>query len=224
MLRDVEDVECHYSRFPVTHISLAKSSTDQFDLTPMLRAAELLAHADVDVIAWNGASGSWLGLQSDKDLCTRITAATGIPATTSTLALIEAAKTNGVQSCHLVTPYLAELNERISAQYISEGIQVVNARGSGFTVNKDIGSVSLEQIDRMFGEVTKDRADAICVPCTQFPMIWAIKDLEARYGYVVYDTIAAVMWKSMLMVGADPAKVSGWGLLFQLPVRTAHVE
>src|ERR1700722_15559135 len=48
MLHDVDDVECYYSRLPVTHISLAKSSTDQFDFTPMLRAAELLAHAEVD--------------------------------------------------------------------------------------------------------------------------------------------------------------------------------
>jgi maleate isomerase len=222
MLHDVDGVECYYSRLPVTHISLAKSSTDQFDLTPMLRAAELLAHAEVDVIAWNGASGSWLGLQYDRDLCARITAATGIPATTSTLALIEAARTNGVRSFHLVTPYLTELNEAISVQYRSEGIEVVNARGAGFTVNKDIGSVPLEQIDRMFGEVTRDRADAICVPCTNFPMIWTIKELEARYGYVVYDTIATVMWKSMLIVGADPAKVKGWGSLFQLPVGIAH--
>jgi maleate isomerase len=55
-------------------------------------------------------------------------------------------------------------------------------------------------------------------------MIRAIKELKARYGYVVYDTIETVMWKSVLVVGVDPAKVSGWGSLFHLPVRTVHAE
>jgi hypothetical protein len=55
-------------------------------------------------------------------------------------------------------------------------------------------------------------------------MIRAIKELKARYGYVVYDTIEIFMWKSMLIVGADPVKVGGWGSLFHLPARTAHAE
>jgi hypothetical protein len=39
-------------------------------------------------------------------------------------------------------------------------------------------------------------------------MIRATKKLKARYGYVVHDTIETVVWKSMLIVGADPAKDS----------------
>jgi maleate isomerase len=222
MVHDVDAVECYYSRFPVTHISLSQSSTDQFRLDPMLRAAELLAHAEVDVIAWNGASGSWLGLEADRILCARITEETGIPATTSTLALIEAAKTNGMQTCHLITPYSDEQNALIAASYGAEGIKVINSRGANRTINKDIGSVPFDEIDRMFAEVMQDPADGVCVPCTNFPLIWSIEDFEARYNCIVYDTIAAVMWKSMLMVGADPAKITGWGALFQQPALAAH--
>ncbi|HTJ57126.1 MAG TPA: aspartate/glutamate racemase family protein [Devosiaceae bacterium] len=223
MLQGIDEVTCHYSRFPVTHISLAQSSTDQFRLDPMLRAAELLAHAEVDVIAWNGASGSWLGLESDRVLCDRITEATGIPATTATLALIEAARANAMRTCHLITPYSDQQNQLIAENYGREGITVVNARGANRTINKDIGSVPFDEIDRMFAEVMHDPADGVCVPCTNFPLIWSIEDFEARYGCVIYDTIGAVMWKSMLMVGADPAGIAGWGALFRQPALAAHV-
>jgi maleate isomerase len=74
----------------------------------------------------------------------------------------------------------------------------------------------------MFAEVTRDQADGVCVPCTNFPMIWAIEDFEALYGCVIYDTLATVMWKSMIMVDVAPAQVLGWGSLFQRPVPAAR--
>ena len=53
MLSGVEGVSVHSSRFKVTEIALSDSAQAQFDHSEILRAAELLAHAKVDVIAWN---------------------------------------------------------------------------------------------------------------------------------------------------------------------------
>ena len=86
MLADVPGVTAHFSRFPVTEIALSPAALGQFDDAPILRAAELLAHARVDVIAWNGTSAAWIGFDSDERLCERITAATGLPARTTVLA------------------------------------------------------------------------------------------------------------------------------------------
>jgi len=87
MLSGVEGVSVHASRFRVTEIALSESAKAQFDHSEILRAAELLAHAKVDVIAWNGTSASWLGFDRDERLCERITEATGIRACTTVLAL-----------------------------------------------------------------------------------------------------------------------------------------
>src|SRR6202021_1741761 len=77
MLAGVEGVSVHFSRFKVTEIALSEAANRQFDHSEILRAAELLAHAKVDVIPWNATSASWLGFDRDERLCERITEATG---------------------------------------------------------------------------------------------------------------------------------------------------
>src|SRR3984885_6797248 len=87
MLSGLAEVSAHFSRFPVTEISLRGPALGQFQVEKILQAARLLADAHVDVIGWNGTSSGWLGFDADEQLCQSITAATGIPATTSVLAL-----------------------------------------------------------------------------------------------------------------------------------------
>ena len=72
MLAELPEVSVHFGRFKVTEIALSQEALQQFDDTEILRAADLLAHAKVDVIAWNGTSASWLGFDRDERLCDRI--------------------------------------------------------------------------------------------------------------------------------------------------------
>src|SRR6185436_5151504 len=76
MLAALPDVSVHFSRFPVTEIALSNRALKQFDSTAILAAAELLGHAKVDVLAWNGTSAGWLGFDSDERLCESIHRAT----------------------------------------------------------------------------------------------------------------------------------------------------
>jgi maleate isomerase len=89
MVAGLPEVSVHFGRFKVTEIALSDQALKQFDDSEILRAAELLAHAKVNVIAWNGTSASWLGFDRDERLYERITAATGIAACTSVLAFRE---------------------------------------------------------------------------------------------------------------------------------------
>src|SRR6478752_79517 len=69
MLHGVDGVTAHFSRFRVTEIALDAAALSQFDASVMLPAADLLADAKVDAIAWNGTSASWLGIGRDRSLC-----------------------------------------------------------------------------------------------------------------------------------------------------------
>jgi maleate isomerase len=54
MLADLPEVSAHFTRFRVTEILLGQGALGQFELEPMLAAADLLADARVASICWNG--------------------------------------------------------------------------------------------------------------------------------------------------------------------------
>ncbi|WP_243874618.1 hypothetical protein [Arthrobacter woluwensis] len=112
----------------------------------MRAASELLATADVDVIAWNGTSGSWLGPDHDRAIVREITAATGIPATTSTLAYFDAFERFGTGSIGLLTPYTPDVNEQVIARYRAEGIAVSGHRALGLSDNESFARVRPEAL------------------------------------------------------------------------------
>lgn len=204
MLNDVPQVICHYSRFEVTEISLEQDALSQFNFEPMLHAAELLAHAEVDVIAWNGTSGGWLGFDVDCELCTAITKRTGIPATTSMLAQMEAFEEFNVKNIHLVTPYIPEINELLKKQYKLHGINVINAKGLAQTVNRSFSQVDQGRIEDMIKAVSVSGADGLSVVCTNFPAVNKVEYYEQNYNTIMYDTIAVLIWQCMRMMDVGP--------------------
>nr|WP_204669409.1 aspartate/glutamate racemase family protein [Gracilibacillus alcaliphilus] len=215
IVRDLSNVTCHFSRFEVTKISLEDDALAQFDFEPMLQAAELLAHAEVDVIAWNGTSGGWMGFDVDVELCRKIEERTGIPATTSMLAQVEAFKANDIKTVHLVTPYISEINALIAEQYKTYcGIQTIQARGLAQTVNRSFSQIEDERIEDMIQQVTTDQADGISMVCTNFPGIHNVDYYEKEYNVVIYDTINTLIWQCLCMVGEKPNAVKGWGDIF----------
>jgi len=217
MVCGLEDqVTMHYSRLEVTKISLEKDALSQFDLDPFLRAAEYLAHADVDAIAWNGTSGGWTGFEFDRKVCEKITEETGIPATTSMLAMLDAFEENQLKTLHMVTPYIPTIDKLIAKQFEEKcGYKVINSRGLNQTINRSFSLVTPVSIDQMCKEVSVDPADGIAIICTNLKSTWQIEQLESDYGITIYDSTAVTVWKTLKMVGIDPSVVKGWGRLFE---------
>jgi maleate isomerase len=222
MLAGFPDVSAHFSRFKVTEIALSEQALAQFDDTEVLRAAELLADAKVDVIAWNGTSASWLGLDRDERLCEHILAATGIPACTSVLAFREIFGLTGASRIGLVTPYLDDVQEQIVAMWGRAGIRCTAERHLGLQDNFSFGQVTSETVAALVREVANEGCDAVAVVCTNMRGASLTERLEEEIGIPVYDSIATTVWKSLLTAGVDPSCVKGWGSLFKaLPDRFA---
>lgn len=215
MLNELPEVSAHFSRFRVTEIALSDRALAQFDNSEILRAAELLAHAKVDVIGWNGTSSGWLGFEADHRLCEQITATTGIPATTSMLALNEILDEKKVQRLGYVTPYLDDVQARIIANYEKLGFPCHSERHLGLQDNFSFSEVPLSQLEQMARDVARDGADAITVICTNLRVATSVARLEKEVGVPIYDTIATVVWKSLKMAGVDTRRITQWGSLFQ---------
>jgi maleate isomerase len=213
MLADVPNVTAHFSRFKVTEIALSQQALSQFDHDDIIRAAELLAQAKVNVIAWNGTSASWLGFDRDELLCERIQRATGIPACTSVLAFREIFDRTSVRRIGLVTPYREDVQAAIMKNWGRSGYQCVAERHAGLQDNFSFADIDEDTIAGLVREVARESCDAIAVVCTNMRGAAAVERLEAELGIPVYDSVAITLWKSLMVAGVDPTQVRGWGRL-----------
>jgi maleate isomerase len=215
MIAGLPEASAHFGRFRVTEIALSDQALGQFDDREILRAAELLAHAKVQAIGWNGTSSGWLGFEADLRLCRRITEVTGIPACTSVLALNEIFTLTKVKRFGLVTPYLDDVQSAIVKNYAASGFECVAERHLRKRDNFSFSEVSADEIRRMVREVAVERPQAITIFCTGLRGAPLVEELEAETGIPIYDTIATAVWNSLKLAGADPKRVRGWGRLFR---------
>jgi maleate isomerase len=210
-------VTCHFTRIEVKTISLADGSLAQFDLPTMLGAARLLADAGMDAIVWNGTSGAWRGLDADRELCAAITAATGAPATTSTLAQIDAFAAYGVRDYALAVPYLESVCRAIPPVYAAAGLRCVGSAWLGISTNTAFADVAEPTIRELVARADRPTAEAVAIICTNFPAAWLVESLEAAHGKPVFDSTVLAVWQALRLVGHDEPLL-GWGRL----LREAH--
>lgn len=211
-------VTVHFARLAVTAISLSPAAIAQFAPPNILAAARLLAHADVDLIGWAGTSAGWLGFQHDAQLCATVTAATGVPCTTSVVALNRALDLFRVRKLGLVTPYLEDVQAAIVANYAGLGVEISPAmeRHLGVAKNTEIGLIGEEVLDGLVREVVEGTgAKAVTTFCTNWVAAQRVEVWEAMWGVPVFDSVSVVVWDMLRMGGFDVKTVKGWGSLFQ---------
>lgn len=205
----------HFSRFRVTQIGLSNEALQQFDLEPILAAADLLGDARPSSITWNGTSAGWLGFDSDTQLCAAVTEKTGVPAYTSVLALNEILQLSGARRLALVSPYVADVQQRIAANYASLGIECVAERHLDLHDNFSFARVEPATLRAMAAEAAMAKPDAIAIYCTNLAGAPIAAELEDALGIPVYDTVATAVWKALRGAGADVSRLARWGSLFR---------
>lgn len=215
MLAGLDDASAHFGRFVVTEIALTDRALAQFDDSAILGAAELLSHAKVSTICWNGTSSGWLGFESDRELCRRIEERTGIKACTSVLALNEIFEMTRVRTLALVSPYTGDVQARIVDNYRQAGYECVAERHLGLRDNYSFSEVDADTLSAMVRDVAKAKPDAIAIYCTNLRGAPLVEALERETGIPIYDTVSTAVWKSLRVAGGDARRVQGWGSLFR---------
>ncbi|MGH3436774.1 MAG: maleate cis-trans isomerase family protein, partial [Sciscionella sp.] len=197
ILACAEGVTAHFSRLTVTRISLQGTSSAQFDAAPMVTAARLLADAKVDVVVWNGTSGSWLGIEHDREVVRALERETGVAATTSTLALLDACTAFGVHRLGLAVPYTEEVMRRIVDTYAGQGVSVVSERGLDLTDNLSFARTPPGLVRELITDAAVSDAQAVAVVCTNMHGAPHVAALEAELGIPVLDSVSATLWKAL---------------------------
>ncbi|MGH7082141.1 MAG: maleate cis-trans isomerase family protein, partial [Acetobacteraceae bacterium] len=202
----------HFSRVRVEAISLDDRHSAQFSPDAMSAAASLLGDAHVDAVAWAGTSGSWLGVQADRDIASRLAAEARAPATTSTIALLAAARSFGIERIVLVTPYVGTVVNDIERTFAAEGIEVVAERHLDITRNFDFGQVPEQRLSQCARLAAPTPAQAVCFVCTNLAAARLAPQLEADIGIPVLDSVTVTLWHALRLAGREEA-VAGWGRL-----------
>ena len=223
----IPETTAHFSRFPVVRIALDEDALAQFDPAPILHAARLLADARVDVIAWNGTSAGWLGVERDRALCRTITEETGVMATSAVLALDRAMEALGTARIALLTPYSGDVQARIVANYAGRGILCTAERHLGLVENFAFAEVTEDRIAAMTRDAVRSAPDAQAVValCTFGPGLTGARCTtgraaalgaarEAERGSPFLDSAAVTVWDCLRIAGVDARPLAGWGRLF----------
>mgnify|MGYP003111603690 CR=1 FL=1 len=211
MAAALPETSVHFSRFTVKRIALDDTALGQFDTGPMVEAAKLLADAKVDVIAWNGTSASWLGLDSDKALVAQIERETGVPASTCVLAMMAALKALGAKTYALVTPYSDDVQEKIVNNLKGHGLKCAAEVHFGIEDNFSFGTVPQDRIATALEEVSAAKPDAVITLCTNLAGAPVTKGIEAKTGVPILDSVTLTMWGALARIGQPINGLAPWG-------------
>jgi maleate isomerase len=168
------------------------------------RAALELASAEVDVILQAGTAIAFFrGFGHDQELRQRIHGATGIKATTSLTAVVDALRTLNIQRPAIATSYLADIDARLAEVLEKSGFEVAAVRGMGLKKSIDMGKVSPEKTYRLAREVVRSapEADGILISCGNLRTFEAIEPLEIDTGLPVVTSNQAGLWQALRMAG-----------------------
>lgn len=170
------------------------------------RAALELASAEVDVILQAGTAIAFFrGFGHDRELSRRISAATGIKATTSLTAVVEAARVLGIKRPAVATSYLPDIDARLGEVLRQSGFHVPAIRGMGLRRSIDMGKVLPDETYRLAHTVARAAADAdgILISCGNLRSFETIEPLEKDTGLPVVTSNQAGLWQALRMAGVQ---------------------
>jgi len=205
----------HFGRVSVTRVADDPATERQFALETMLAAASLLAEAPLDAIVWNGTSASWRGIERDRELVAALTAATGLPATTATLAILATLERRRWRRVALAVPYTAALTDAIAAEYARAGLTIVHSARLDIDDNVAIGEVRGDRLRDLLRAAAHHEPDAIAVVCTNLDATSLAAEMEPLLGCPIVDSIGATVAAARELCGIA-TRIAGYGEVLAL--------
>jgi maleate isomerase len=170
------------------------------------RRCDYIVHAGVPLVVSQGVG-------FEREVISKIETLTGVPATTSIVAGMEALRSLSVQRIGLVNPYPADLNDAVVTFLTANGFDVrtVISLGADFT---RIGDVSEADVYSAAKQALKEAPDidGFYLPCPQFPALSVIEAIEVDFRRPVVGHLPSEIWAALKVLGIR-GPVTGFGKL-----------
>jgi len=151
------------------------------------------------------------GIGHDTDISSRIEDATGVPAVTTSTAVLKAFNALGLKKIATASPYLKDVDQRLTQFLEGNGFQVVNS--NPLHLSQDHCLNPADRIRRAAEEADRPDAEAVFISCTGQKTAGFISAVENQLGKPVITANQATMWCLLRMIGIDP-KLPGLGCLY----------
>lgn len=202
-------VSVHTSRMQLTEVS----SEELLEMGQEVeRCAELLKTANVDILVFGCTSGSFLqGKGYDQELQDKMEETSGVPAVTTSQAVVEALRAKDLNDIVVATPYPDEINER-EVKYLEDyGFVVRDISGLRISKGFDIGERQPTEAYNLGLKLAKQEpnVDGVFISCTNFRTFEIIKILSEDIGKPVITSNQASLWMALRKVGISNRL---WGL------------
>jgi maleate isomerase len=185
------DVSVHYARVPLQEVTVRGLEGMECRLK---EAAQLLADAEVEVVAFACTSGSLVkGLGYDSKLAKHISEVAHCPALTTSGAVIDALRALNARKICLGTPYLSEVATKEVHFLEGNGFEVLKEQSLGIKENIEIGRLTLEDVEKLAKTVYTKDVNAVFISCTNFRTFEAISTLESELGVPVISSNSATL-------------------------------
>jgi maleate cis-trans isomerase len=180
--------------------------------TQVPAAAQLLAHAKVQVICYGCLAGGFVkGPGHDQQIIKDIEAATGIHGVAAAAAVVDALRALQVTRVSVASPYEPWLNEKLREYLNAFGIEVLALKGLGSQAH---ASFTPEQNAALAAEVDRIESQAVLIACSNFRTLEFIEPMEKTLSKPVISSNLASLWKMLRLLG-DRRSLPRAGRLFR---------
>jgi maleate isomerase len=195
------------TRMPFRRTGLA----DDLALFDDLEAhSRLLADAEVDLIAVNCTAATMLA--GPDAVNSRVRAATGIAATTTIEAVLEALAAAGIRRVALLTPYEEEVTAAEAAFLRAQGLEVAGTATLPCRTPVEQAERDPEVWRRLARDPALRQADGLLISCAGIRVAPVLADIEREFGRPVIASNQALLWRCLRMTGVQD-RPAGFGAL-----------
>lgn len=207
------DVSLHLTRLPLN----GSSSDELLRMAAAVEpAATLLGHAKPDVIAFHCTAVSTFNGTLETAILEQASVAAGCPAVATSQAIVAGAAALRVRRIALVTPYIAEINQREAAFFGQHGLECVAEHGLSLRTPAEMFDVPPEHWLDLLREKVPTEAEAVLLSCTAIRVLEMVDAAETLLGRPVLTSNQAMGWLLRRHLGIA-VPLQGYGRLLTLP-------
>lgn len=180
----------------------------------LLEGAEELRGADPASIMWACTSGSFVfGLEGARRQAAEVGAALGIPASSTSLAFVDAIRHLGLERVAIAATYPEEVSRHFLKLLQDAGVEVVSLVSHDIETAALAGELDDDGVVALAESNNPAAAQAVLLPDTAMHTARIVPRLEQALGKPVLTANQVTLWQGLRLAGVE-AKASGLGALF----------